>query len=357
MKIGILTFHWATNYGAILQAFALQNYLKNLGHDVYIINYRPKHKQYKRTFLSCFYTKRFWLYLFNIKEHIKEKKLDNFRKTYLHETLLYESLDELKKKSPKFEVYICGSDQIWNSYFTTKGEGKPTSVYFLDFGDKNVKRIAYAVSFGCENYPEEALNIAKKYIHNFKAISVRENSAISIVTKIGFMNPIKLPDPTLLLLRDEYCFTNTDQESAQKKAFVYILREEYQDVKDIKLYLKRNYIINTTNKFFNPYSVEEWVSGIKNASIVLTNSFHGMVFSLIFHVPFIVVPAKGTTSGMNDRFNTLLSYLNLEHRIMNIYDIDKLKMLVDEKINWQIVDSQLTELRNESYKFFNQVLN
>ena len=354
MKIGILTFHWATNYGAILQTFALQTYLINRGHDVFIINYRPK--QYIKKLLGCFLTPRFWHYLSNLKDYIKEKKLEKFRKEYLNETILYESLNELKSNSPKFDVYVSGSDQVWNPHFTTRGEGKPTSAYFLDFGDKNIKRIAYAVSFGCEVYPDTAANIARNYIPNFNAISVRENSGIDIVSKLGFSNPINLSDPTLLLVRDEYCFANSDQVAAQKKAFVYILREEYKYVKDIKSYLKQYFKIDSTNKLFNPYSVEKWVNGIKNASIVLTNSFHGMVFSLIFNVPFIVIPAKDIGAGMNDRFITILSYLNLEHRIMNNYDSDKLHLLIEEKINWQKVNIRLKDLQKESDTFFYHVL-
>ena len=354
MKIGILTFHWATNYGAILQAFALQTYLKKMGHDVYIINFRPK--KHKKTLLGCFSSHRFWNYLANVKEFIKERKLDVFRREYLNETLPYESLDELKSNPPKFDLYICGSDQIWNPSFTTRGEGKATSVYFLDCGNNDIKRIAYAVSFGCENYPEAASTIAKQYIGHFKAISVREDSGIHIVTKLGFLNPIKLPDPTLLLLRDEYNFANTVQVSSKKTAFVYILRGETKDVKGIKSYLEMNYKLDTTNELFNPYSVEEWVSSIKNASIVLTNSFHGMVFSLIFHVPFIVVLYKGSAAGMNDRLKSLLSYLNLEHRVIDDYDVDKLNVLVDDQINWQKVDDQLTRFRNETNTFFDQML-
>lgn len=356
MKIGIITFHWATNYGAILQAFALQTYLKNMGHDVYIINYKPK--QYRKNIIDCFSTRKFWLYLSNLKEYFKEQKLNIFRKSFLNETLLYESLDELKSNAPNFEAYICGSDQVWNPSFTIRGEGKPTSSYFLDFGDDQVKRIAYAVSFGCEKYPEEASTIAKKYIHNFNAISVRENSGLNIVTKLGFLNPIKLPDPTLLLQRDEYFFVNTGNVSTEKKVFVYILRKEDKELRNIKTYLGKKFKLDNADKLVNPYTVEEWVSAISNASIVLTNSFHGMVFSLIFHVPFIVLlPNEGWAAGMNDRFKTLLSYLKLEHRILYTYDIDKLGQLIDEQINWQNIDQRLAELRSESANFFNTSLN
>lgn len=354
MKIGILTFHWATNYGAILQAFALQTYLKRLGHDVSIINYRPK--QYKKTLLGCFFTVRIWKYVHNIREYVKENKLEKFRKMYLYETLLYENLDALKQNPPKCDVYICGSDQVWNPYFTIKGEGKPTSSYFLDFGEKNIKRIAYAVSLGCENYPPSAFTIAQKYIHNFSGISVRENSAISIVEKMGFLNPIKLPDPTLLLLRDDYFFSGKTQIATQKKVFVYFLRNEHKAAIDIVKYLKQNFKVESTNKIVKPYSVEEWVKSINSASLVLTNSFHGMIFSIIFHVPFIVVPAKGSASTMNDRFKTILSYLDLEHRIIYNYDSNILKQIIEKKINWEDIDTKIKNLREESYSFFQQVL-
>jgi hypothetical protein len=354
MKIGILTFHWATNYGAILQAFALQTYLKNLGYEVSIINYRPK--QYKKTLFKSFFIRRFWLFISKLKEYSKEQKLEKFRVKFLNETLIYDSLNELKSNPPNFDVYICGSDQIWNPSFTTMGEGKPTPAYFLDFGNDQVKRIAYAVSFGCEVYPEKATNIARKYVPKFDAVSVREDSGIEIASKLGFNNPTKLPDPTLLLVPDNYSFTSSDKTPNQKKAFVYILRNKYKENKDILSDLKRSFNIITVDKVFNPISVEEWVSGIKNASIVLTNSFHGMVFSLIFHVPFVVIPAKDKGAGMNDRFITLLSTLDLEHRIINNYDCDKLRILMEEKINWQKVDNQLKELQNETDNFFQQVL-
>ncbi|MBA7532200.1 hypothetical protein ES705_24426 [subsurface metagenome] len=353
MKIGILTFHWATNYGAILQTYALQSFLNNFGHDVYIINYRPK--QHKKTFVGCFLSFRFWLYLTNIKEYIKEIKLEAFRKAHLNETMVYKSLEELKSNPPEFDVYICGSDQIWNPFFTTRGEGKPTSVYFLDFGNNKVEKIAYAVSFGCESYPDAALAIAQKYIHNFKAISVRENSGLAIVNKIGIRNVIKLPDPTLLITRYNYNFEDSKITSIKKKVFVYILRNEYKGTGKIISYLKNEYELELSNSFLKIYSVEEWVQCIKNASLVLTNSYHGMIFSIIFHIPFIVIPAKKVSSGMNDRFNTILSYLNMEHRIFN-NNIENLRILVEEQTNWDIIDEKLKIQRNESNKFFVQNL-
>ena len=356
MKIGILTFHWGTNYGAIIQAYALQTYLEKNGHEVYIINYRPK--RFKKSLINCFRTPRVYLYLSNIAALLKEKKLINFRDLYLNQTRLYESSNELKKTPPDLDVYVCGSDQIWNPSFTSGGEGKPTSTYFLDFGDKNIKRVAYAVSFGCVHYPERAFNIAKNHVRSFDAISVREDSGLNIVSKLGFRSPIKLPDPTLLLKASDYVFPvdNTINNDNSKVAFFYMLRNEQSRVKSLELYLQSSYKLISADEKFKPLSLEEWIRGIKNASIVITNSFHGMCFSLIFHIPFIVIPAIGKAGSMNDRFFTLLSYLNLEDRMMSEYNVNKTNSLISNDIDWKNVDEKINNLKMESDNFFNQIL-
>lgn len=354
MKIGIITFHWATNYGAILQTFALQTYLIKMGHEVSIINYRPK--KYRKTLFGCFYTPRFYLWTPRIKEYIKEQKLEEFRKKYLNETILYESLIDLQKNPPQQDVYITGSDQVWNPYFTTMGEGKPTSSYFLDFGDKKVKRIAYAVSFGCENYPEKAESIANKHIQNFCAVSVRENTGIGIVTKLGYENAIKLPDPTLLLTSDDYNFGIPNPLPNEKSAVVYILRNETENIKRIISLLLKDFRIETIGESLKPDSVESWINKIRNSSLVITNSFHGMVFSIIFHVPFIITLSKDASIQMNDRFFSLLSSLELEHRIIYDCDHEKLNILLEETIDWKGIDIKLAEQRNETASFFKRVL-
>lgn len=352
MKIGIITFHWATNYGAILQAYALKTYLTNLGHEVCIINYRPN--KYKITFLSCFFTPRVNLYLSHIKEYIKEQKLERFRKKYLNETVLYKSAANLKKSPPLLDVFIAGSDQVWNPYFTQEGEGGPTTAYFLDFGNKNVKRIGYAVSFGCEVYPATAEVIAKKYMENFQGISVRENSGLKIVKNLGFNNPIILLDPTLLLKRDAYNFENYKLLNKEKYVLVYILRNENKNFKSIISHLSKDCKVMAINKSLNPESIEMWIEKIRNSSFVITNSFHGMVFSLIFHVPFVITLTRGV--GMNDRFYSLLSKLNLQNRIVYGDKTDNLQVLLEEEIDWQYIDTKLSKERDKTANFFKHLL-
>jgi hypothetical protein len=355
MKIGILTFHWATNYGAVLQSFAFQEFLKRFGHEVYIINYRPR--QYKKTLLKCIFTPRFWLVPLKLKDYIKELKLESFRKKYLNETILYESLDELKIAPPNMNIYICGSDQIWNPTFTTLGEGKITTSYYLDFGSSDIKRIAYAVSFGCEDLTNEASLVVKNQIQNFDALSVRENSGLKIVKGLGFQNAEVLCDPTLLLNSDDYFFILNNIKSKQKSSiFNYFLRGKDERVRDLNNILLSRYdgVNDSTNISSN--SIIDWLSNIYNSSIVVTNSFHGMVFSIIFRKPFLVIAARGIDSGMNDRFRTVLNFVGLEERLIYSIDSKQVKELLEKEINWDLVHERISELQKSTISFLNKNL-
>lgn len=350
MKIGIITFHWATNYGAILQAYALQNFLQQRNHEVQIINYRPNN--FQKRLLNTIVNPRIWRIPSDVKDYYKEQKLEKFRDKYLNETICYKSLEDLQLNPPDFDVYICGSDQVWNPSFLLYGEGKQTPAYFINFGSTNTKRIAYAVSFGCEFFPKDASIIARDYISSFDTISVRENSGLQIVESLGYSHAKKLPDPTILLKDTDYIFENQPKDHKHKTAFIYVLRNENNGIKEIKKYLKKEYKLIDSSKKINPQSVEDWIQEIRSASVVLTNSYHGMIFSLIFHIPFLVVLAKGVSSGMNDRFVTLLSHLELEDRIIEGFQKDQIEKMTLDEIDWGKVDLKLAALRKETNTFF-----
>ncbi len=349
MKIGIITFHWATNYGAVLQAYALQYYLYKLGHEVSIINYRPK--RHKKTFFKCFFTKRPWIIPKRISEYFKENTIERFRRTYLNETRIYETENEIKKEPPKFDIYICGSDQIWNPSFTLGGEGKPTGVYFLDFGESNITRIAYAVSFGCVKYPDVAGKLMKKYISSFKSISVREQTGTEILSGFGLKNALTLPDPTLLLDQTDYLFTKNECRSGEM-AFVYILRNENTIACQIQKLIEKKYIFINPNKIFREYTIEQWINYIQRTKLVITNSYHGVLFSLIYHVPFLVILSHGVSAGMNDRFYTILTPIGLEHRAIQKFEVRQITELLNEDIDWTIVDKHVEGLKHKANLFF-----
>ena len=255
-------------------------------------------------------------------------------------------------------MYISGSDQVWNPYFTSRGENNsPTPAYFLDFGNPNVKRVAYAVSFGCVNYPEDVAQIAKKYVFNFQAISVRENSGLDILKKWGVDNAEKFADPTLLIPREDYNFYKKTYKKNNRKVYVYLLRDEKKNAKHILSKLSKNiYDVVYADDLLKDLSLENWVENIATSSFVITNSYHGMIFSIIHRVPFAIFLAEGTSSGMNDRFITLLSYLDLEDRIVSNLDSFNWDTFLAKAVNWEQVEELISNLRKETDGFFDNIL-
>lgn len=328
MKIGIMTFHWATNYGAILQAFCLQEYLREQGHEVEIINYKPK--RYDTTWWNYLKHPSNWKRIkkFPIMAK-KEEILDKFRGEYLRLSKRFTATSMLQNANLDYDVLISGSDQILNSSFTMAGENKPTSAYYLNFGKKNVKRLGYAVSFGCTQYEEYAIPVASKWIQNFDVIGVRENTALDVLTQLSYKKAqYVVPDPTILYGRK--FFNNigvTIPEEKDTYTCVYMLRREIKIDGDVRY-------IDEMNK---PLSMEQWLTTIIRARFFITNSYHGTIMAILAHVPFAVILEGGKASGMNDRFITLLKKIGLEDRI---FDINSLKVH-DETIDWDRVDKQV----------------
>ena len=329
MRIGILTFHWATNYGAILQCYALQEYLRDQGHDVEIINYKPRHFDFWAK-----YVRRPWLLKDFRKDLIarkKESKLVQFRSKYLNMTKRYYSAEEMNKAQLHYDIVISGSDQVLNSSFTLYGENKPTSAYYLQAFPKS-HRIGYAVSFGCNKYPDIALGYAKQWINYFDKIGVREQTGLHILDSMGF-NGIKqiVPDPTLL--RGKALFKNIKIEQHNRTNYIcaYILRKHIE--------LPYNNVVYIDD-FNNPLSMEQWLDTIIRSKYLVTNSYHGMIVAILNHVPFAVL---ADASHMNDRFYSLLGRVGLTNRILNKEsDISKLE---HTPIDWHLVDEELSKFK------------
>lgn len=328
MKIGILTFHWATNYGAVLQAFALQEYLQSLGHNVEIINYKPIGFDFLPRYL-----RRPWL-MRNLRQDLigrkKEKKLKIFREKYLKMTKRYFTTKQMTETNFDYDLVISGSDQVLNPTFTLSGEEKPTSAYFLS-AFPQAMRIGYAVSFGCNKYPEEALKYARKWIENFDKVGVREQTGGAILEEMGFKGAKQLvPDPTIL--RGKSLFKDIKITYQQQKDYVcaYILRKHIKIPGEKVVYI---------DDFNNPLSMEEWLGTIIGSKYLITNSYHGMIMAILNHVPFSVL---ADSSDMNDRFYTLLNTLGLSSRIANHpTEVD----LNDNNINWELVENKINAFR------------
>lgn len=356
MKIGILTFHWATNYGAVLQTYALQQYLTHAGHHVEVINYKPA--QYNKTLTGCIKIKSVKNTAMKIFEYIKEKKIDKFRNTYIVlSSHKYQSYVELKKIPPPYEAYITGSDQVWNPSFTSKGEGSLTLSYFLDFGSSDVKRIAYAVSFGCLEYPEVLIRQVMPSIDRFDALSVRENSGKNLLHNMGYQNVRVLPDPTLLLQRHEYDKFTDPKVSATNSIATYLVNTRLDN--PLKCAIgKVSKFVQCTTKYIcgyyaAKYGMENWITAIKSSKYVITDSYHGVIFAIIFRIPFVALPVQGTGIAMNDRLDTLLSALGLKENICNGNEVtyEEMQKILCAEIQWDSVHYRIQCLNKKAYEY------
>lgn len=354
MKVGILTFHWATNYGAVLQCCALQNFLESLGNEVQVINYKPR--QYDDniyTFLRLLKFKNLTKY---INEKKKEKALEIFRIKYISQTRRFYSYKDLNPFVSQFEAIISGSDQVANPSFLLSGEGEGivSPTYFLGFPFYGL-RIGYALSFGCVSYPKKACNIAANYIKKFNVVTVREKTGIDILKSMGRDDAKVVPDPTILMPSEFY----QDLAYKSKKTYnSYIYSFFIRYITDRKVAI--NKVLNNKNILWNnddnDYSMEGWLGNIKHAEFVITDSFHCVVMCLKFHVPFVVITEKEGNVGMNDRLYTLLGKCGLIKCILHKSLIGNIINVLTMNVKWGEVDSALSEYCNEGKSILERYL-
>ncbi|MBQ6848462.1 MAG: polysaccharide pyruvyl transferase family protein [Clostridia bacterium] len=311
MKIGILTFHWGANHGAILQTYALSRYLQQQGAEVEVIDYYPKNLEL--TFYNALRAIRPGAVLRKCKELRKEKCLKDFR-TRLPRSKRYYTNAELQKADLPYDVLITGSDQIWNPSFLRYGEGKVTPVYFLNFGGDNVKKLSVSASFGCHSYPEECKALAAPLLREFDGISVRENTGLDILASMGIENACVTADPTALLPGDAYrelCSAESDANGVS----TFILRKQTAETNALLHKICRAFTIDKPVDI-DLRSIPDWLAAIRDSRLVVTNSFHCVMMCLKLHTPFAVLLETGTMAGMNDRFVTLLAAMGLSDRIV-----------------------------------------
>ncbi len=349
-KVGILTFQYAQNYGALLQAFALKESLRKLGFKPIIIDRYPNNPQ-----------KIFWktrlLYL--IKGNIFNNFKNKFLKPITNRMLTPLDLDLIGQYN--LDSIVVGSDQVWRLEHTDVGYN-----YFLDFiKDNSIKKISYAVSFGIEDWSsgESTIQDLKNLVNEFKSVSVREDSAINICLKLFGVNATLVLDPVLLLSKEDYiCSFNLANHEFNSIA-TYILdnnNDKQKIINDISARLKSN-IFNILPIRSNPskwnllfgmkISITDWVDRIANSKFIITDSFHGMVLSILFNKQFIVI---GNEKRGLSRFTSLLKLVGLEDRIiLNSYSIGS---LVGSTINYEEVNQKISTLRSFSLNYLKSSL-
>lgn len=357
MNIGICTQPLATNYGAILQNYALQTVLRRMGHNVW-------------TFDIGRYT---WFDYFKENIHILVYKLLGkrvfFRGTPIQWTKLCTPLrrfvyNNISLTIPQFKCFnplfiekynlnclICGSDQIWRPRYVAHIED-----FYLRFAqDYKLRRIAYAASFGTDEweYTNYQQSICAALAHKFDAISVREQSGIYLCREYLGVVAEWVLDPTMLLEKEDYLALCADIPSRSPFIFAYVLDDNEELMNEIKkLSAERNlpYVIKRADSNIDKTdSIELWLSLFRDADFVMTDSFHGTVFSVLFHKDFAILNNIDRGSA---RFDSLLSFLGLEQRIMG-RNID----LYHININWNDVENKLIEKRAKCLEWLKQALN
>lgn len=350
-KVGILTFYRANNYGAILQAYALNKYLTKKRFLVEDIDYWPKGMEKvvrKNNFIGTL--KNIAAIFLDID---RRKKFDKFINNNISLSKKCNSMKEVTNITNNYHYIIVGSDQVWNEEIV-KGN---LPLYFFSFNTK-AKKLSYAASFGKENFTGNEIEYIKSELPKYKCISVRENSAKENLNNLGIDNVNVVLDPTMLLTKKEWM--KFCKKKKEKYVLVYLL-ELSDEIIDItnricdSLGLKVVYFTRL-NRFKNPlYSAyksgpDEFVNLFYNAEFVVTNSFHGTVFSIIFNKQFISVPH----STRNTRQKTLLESLDLLDREYNSLNND-INHFVMNKINYNLVNKKLDELRKFSYEFLDNL--
>lgn len=355
-KIGILTFHRALNYGAVLQAYALEKKIRDLNkeNEVELIDYRCKKIENSRDIMMK-------LKPFSLKNLIKAcalickvKKFNDFLKLMNISKNEY-NCNNLKELDKKYDKIIVGSDQVWNYALTDKDY-----TYLLNFSFKNEKKYSYAASIGLKNLDEERKKYSE-YLKKFNKISVRENESISILNEIGVdVDGVHL-DPTLLLTGNEWIKElSVKKECKEKYILVYNIpkpNKMLEVAEDLSkktgykiIYIPNGIMPKSKNGKIVFPNIRQFIKLFANAEFIITNSFHGTVFSIEFEKNFLVELQE--SGKANARIETLLKTCKLENRILDINNNEE----IFKEIDWNIVNEELSKVRNESEKYLMQVL-
>lgn len=358
MKIGIMTFWWSEdNYGQLLQCYALQKYLRDQGHDPFLIRYDPRNdyvptplyrkllKALNPVKLAGFLVSKRKKYLAGKEYIVNNRQFSAFRDTYLKQSeRIYYSYDELKANPPQADCYIVGSDQVWNFWRVKLSKCKNlVHAYFLDFGKAETKRIAYAASWGREQIPDEFVSEIAPLLKKFQKVSVREKSGIDICRRCGYETAQWVCDPTLLLDAEVYrrIYRDSNVTASQKPyvLFYYLDNGGKFDKKSVfRFAQERNLDVRyiSANMNMDAYektyaTIPEWLYLVDNAQYVITNSFHCCVFSILFRKQFGAIALTGTYSGMNARLQSLFEMTGCGARYINDDDFSVMSEKYDVK--------------------------
>lgn len=350
MKIGILTFHNTTNYGAILQNYALNRVISSLNLKCETVDYHCQQIEYREGTRFPFRSFSFSSVKNYIKLQKKRKNIKSFKRKIAISKEKYDR-STIKSSSKKYDMFLVGSDMVWEPSIT-KGD----MTFFLDFLDDDSKKYSYAASMGIDDIPDEYKDIIIPLLSSFERISVREQSAADIIQRYCKKEAEIVADPTLLLTadkwRDVYCkgktlkrkyvllyfldkngiMLNTAYKIAEEcDCEIIVLAETMKKIKNCKVVRSR--------------SVESFLELIDNAFLVITGSYHGMIFSNIFNTPFMYFNRANSL-----RMENLAHVLNCEDRRLSDKIIPKVKM------DFSLININIDMFRKTSLEYLNSII-
>jgi len=355
MKIKTITCHYVYNHGASLQAYALQSYLERCGHQVEIIDYRPSYLTEPYRFFCISnprwrsYLSRRLIYMIThipqrIVQHIRKASFHRFTKEYLKLTpMQYYTVQELATNPPVADLYICGSDQIWNPLFQN---GKDPAFY-LAFGGDGSKRISYAASFAVDQISADHAKAIEPLLKSLDGISVREETGLAILHDIGMKDACCVLDPVFLLHKHDWLrFVEPYKGNRYVLTYIFEANQLAQEItkciaKEDNLRIYSVTDVAWADKRFYTHGPIQFLNLLYHADTIVTNSFHAVAFSVIFKKNFWVLKREGTNSRLFD----FLKRYGLEHRIIQSPDdlcrqgrIDYLQ--IEENLNEWVLASK-----------------
>ncbi|WP_143017640.1 polysaccharide pyruvyl transferase family protein [Kriegella aquimaris] len=376
-KTGIITILNVNNYGAELQAFALHHKLKLMGYDNEIINYlyykNPNYKseQLSKPLIKTSFKNSLkdlvlkWLdkySAFKYPEIARKRKqrFDDFHKKHTALSPVYKSYSDLYNAKLEYDNYIVGSDQVWNP-----NNGTNMAPYFLTFAPESANKISYASSFGVGHVNETYHPQYKEWLNNLNHTSTRESDGVKIIKSISDKDATHVVDPTLLLSKNEWGELLVPYKTEEPYILFFIFKKnKYAEELAYKIQKRTGYKIIRVCKNEMPLEPDDKILNIRDfgpleflglysgASVVLTTSFHGSIFSLIFEKPFYTITPASKNN--NSRQESLMTVVDLKERLLREGDEVNLDKLND--INFEEVKRKLDKQIGISTEFLKNSL-
>lgn len=371
MKISFITRHNIINYGSILQAIALQEMIEKYGHEAEVIDYIRTDEDYRNIAKVLANRNSKWgrnpLLKFcfvvgkTLEFKIAEKNFEKIRGRYLKMSERYSTLTELKENPPEADVYMTGSDQVWGGI----GQDRYDAAFFLDFGDLKKRRVSYAASFGRTDMSEELIEIYSDLLKNFSVISVREESAKEILINQGYSDTLQVLDPTLLITAKEWDdIVNREDSSFRMPNIPYILVYQRRPNKEIDRYVEKlskhagypvyritadfHQRIRGGKMIFLP-NMHEFIDWLKNATFIVTDSFHGTAFAINYNIDFVDILPSGTAT----RNLSMLKLVGLSNRVVKEKNDFS---FIENKIDFTVVNQILDNERQRSKQILKEMI-